>query len=559
MIAATLDHLWQSTLFTLCAGLLTLILRNNGAQIRYWLWFAASVKFLIPFSLLTAAIAHVNQPLPPVLVIATSTADAVEQVAQPFSFTPAAASLASAAAEHVNVAAILLVLWAAGFATMVSRWSVRWSRINTAVRSGTPLPLSAQLPIPVRSCTSAIEPGLVGIWQPILLLPEGIAASLSVPEMSAVLAHELCHMRRRDNLTAAIHMLVEAVFWFHPVVWWLGARLIAERERACDESVLASGNEPETYAEGILKVCRFYVQSPLDCAAGISGADLKKRVEEIMINRRSVPLSTAKKIVLATAAAAAIASLFLAGSVAVPAVAAVAPPQSQDNAPAPPTPDEIEQRRTEQGQPRTAVAFNPEQFDKFVGFYRLNPNAYFTVTRKGERFFARLTGQEDVEWFPESPNKFFAKVVHAQISFITDTQGNVSELVLHQNGRQQHASRVDGTVVKAFEAATQKHIAEGKPDPEREALARRDIAAQQKGEPDLEIMSARLIAAAKQQWPQIQQWNRRVGKFENMVFLHVSQQGWDIYDATYEHGHMIVSVGPLTPDHKLDGIFYQSS
>jgi beta-lactamase regulating signal transducer with metallopeptidase domain len=559
MIAAILDHLWQSTLFTLCAGLLTLILRNNGAQIRYWVWFAASVKFLIPFSLLTAAIAHVKQPFSPVLVIAPLTVDAVEQVAQPFSFTPAAASLASAAAGHANVSAILLVLWAAGLTAVVSLWFVRWSRINAAVRSATPLPLSARLPIPARSSTSVIEPGLVGIWQPILLLPEGIAAALSVPEMDAVLAHELCHMRRRDNLTAAIHMLVEAVFWFYPVVWRLGARLIAERERACDESVLASGSEPEAYAEGILKVCRFYVQSQLDCAAGVSGADLKKRVEEIMINRRSIPISTAKKIMLATVGAAVIASPFLAGAVAVHAAAADTPLQSQDSASAPPTPGEIAQRRKEQRQPRTAVAFDPKQFDKFVGFYRLQPDAFITVTRKEDRFFARLTGQDDVQWFPESPIKFFAKVVHAQISFTTDPQGNVTELVLHQNGREQRALRVDGTVAKAFEAALQKRIAKSAPDPEREALVRRDIAAQQKGAPDLEIMSPGLIAAVKQQWPQIQQWNRQVGKFENLVFLHVSRQGWDIYDATYEHGHMIVSVGPLTPDHKLQGIFYQSS
>jgi hypothetical protein len=300
--------------------------------------------------------------------------------------------------------------------------------------------------------------------------------------MSAVLAHELCHLRRRDNLTAAIHMLVEAVFWFYPLVWWVGARLIAERERACDESVLASGNEPEVYAESILKVCRFYVQSPLDCAAGVSGANLKKRVEEIMINRRLVPMSTAKKIMLGTAGAAAITLPLIAGNVAVHAAAAPAPLQSQENAPAPSTPDEIEQRRAEQGRPRAAVAFEPEQFDKFVGFYQLNPGWFFTVTRKEDHFFARLTGQGDVEWYPESPTKFFAKIVHAQISFITDTQGNATELVLHQNGREQHALRVDATVVNSFEAATQKHIAAGAPDPEREALVRRDIAAQQKGD-----------------------------------------------------------------------------
>jgi bla regulator protein blaR1 len=46
------NHLWQSTLFAIAAGLLTVILRNNHARTRYWLWLTASLKFLIPFSLL---------------------------------------------------------------------------------------------------------------------------------------------------------------------------------------------------------------------------------------------------------------------------------------------------------------------------------------------------------------------------------------------------------------------------------------------------------------------------------------------------------------------------
>ena len=49
------DHIWQSTLFAVVAGAITLALRNNRAQVRYWLWFSASVKFLVPFSLLAAA------------------------------------------------------------------------------------------------------------------------------------------------------------------------------------------------------------------------------------------------------------------------------------------------------------------------------------------------------------------------------------------------------------------------------------------------------------------------------------------------------------------------
>ena len=47
-------------------------------------------------------------------------------------------------------------------------------------------------------------------------------------------------------------MLIEGLFWFHPLVWWLGARMVHERERACDEEVLRAGSEPGTYAESIL-------------------------------------------------------------------------------------------------------------------------------------------------------------------------------------------------------------------------------------------------------------------------------------------------------------------
>ena len=127
---------------------------------------------------------------------------------------------------------------------------------------------------------SLLEPGLVGIVKPVVLLPQGLMARLSHAERDSILAHEFSHLRRRDNVTAAFHMVVETLFWFYPPVWLIGARLVAERERACDENVLAAGHDPEVYAGGILKVCKFCVQSPLACAPGVSGADLKRRVDE---------------------------------------------------------------------------------------------------------------------------------------------------------------------------------------------------------------------------------------------------------------------------------------
>ncbi len=129
---------------------------------------------------------------------------------------------------------------------------------------------------------ASLEPGIFGIAQPVLVWPEGISERLDDAHVEAILAHEVGHVRRRDNLFAAIHMLVEAIFWFHPLVWFLGTRLVEEREVACDEEVLELGSERQIYAESILKICEFCVGSPLACVSGVTGADLKKRIVRIM-------------------------------------------------------------------------------------------------------------------------------------------------------------------------------------------------------------------------------------------------------------------------------------
>jgi hypothetical protein len=182
---------------------------------------------------------------------------------------------------------------------------------------------------------------------------------------------------------------------------------------------------------------------------------------------------------------------------------------------------------------------------------------FFTITREGRHFYSRLTAQPKVEIFPESDIKFFAKIVPAQLSFNLDANGNVTGLVLHQNGREQLFKRVDASVVKEAESEIQRRIDENKPDTERQMLLRREIEAEQRGTPDLEIMSPSLKSAADQQWPAIQDANRRLGKFLSLEFLHVDQRGWDIYQAKYEHGYGIWSVGPLTADHKLMGITFR--
>ena len=185
----------------------------------------------------------------------------------------------------------MLGLWACGFVALTVMRLRGWRRIRAAVRSSRRIDVLG--PMQVRSSPGLLEPGVVGLFHPILLLPDGIAERLTPPQLEAVLAHELCHVRRRDNLTSAIHMIVEAVFWFHPMVWWIGARLLEERERACDEAVLSLGSEPHDYAEGILNVCKSYVESPLSFVSGVTGSNLKKRIQAILAGRVAADLNFA--------------------------------------------------------------------------------------------------------------------------------------------------------------------------------------------------------------------------------------------------------------------------
>jgi len=95
-----------------------------------------------------------------------------------------------------------------------------------------------------------------------------------------------------------------------------------ERERACDEEVLRHATEPEVYAEGILNVCKFYLASPLRSVSGITGSNLKKRIEEIMTRRMVLNLSLGKKLLLAGAGMVAIGMPVAIGILNAPAVRA---------------------------------------------------------------------------------------------------------------------------------------------------------------------------------------------------------------------------------------------
>jgi bla regulator protein blaR1 len=318
------NHLWQSTLFAAGAGLLTLVLRKNRAAVRYWIWLAVSVKFLLPFSLLVAVGNQLEWRSAPA-VVQPQVAIVMDQISQPFATSieilPVPRGPQTA---YADLPTILGGIWLCGVVAGLIFWGRLLTQMRAIRHAATALDL--RLPIPVLSASeqTRIEPGVFGIVKPVLILPAGITDRLTPAQLAAVLAHELCHARRRDNLTATIHMAVEVIFWFHPLVWLIRAQLIEERERACDEEVLKMASEPQVYAEAILNVCKLYVGAPLICVSGIAGADLKRRIETIMRNQMALRLNFPKKALLVTAATVAVAAPVMVGILNLPDVHAQA-------------------------------------------------------------------------------------------------------------------------------------------------------------------------------------------------------------------------------------------
>jgi bla regulator protein BlaR1 len=318
MIAALTNHLWQSTLFGLAVSLLTLAFRNSRAQVRFWLWFSASLKFLLPFSLLLNLGSHLAwTPAAPAEAPHAGSV-AMLQIAEPL---PESLPLtAPPPVRRSRIPILALSIWACGFLYVVLIRFRDYRQIRGAVRASRQVQLS--VPVEVRSSPGVLEPGVFGLFRPVLLLPADIMKRLTPAQFDAVVAHEICHIRRRDNLTASIHMSVEALFWFHPMLWWIGARMIEERERACDEAVLSLGSEPREYAEGILSVCKSYLESPLRSFSGVTGSDLKKRVHAILTGRIAGELSSAKKALLAFVATLALSAPLIVGAIDAPLIRA---------------------------------------------------------------------------------------------------------------------------------------------------------------------------------------------------------------------------------------------
>ena len=160
---------------------------------------------------------------------------------------------------------VVLLVWLSGVAILTLRLLAGWLWVQRLRSRGTaPAPatwqkitarLSKRLHIarPIRLLESAMVevPTVIGWLRPVVLMPASALSGMGPPQLEAILAHELAHIRRHDYLVNLLQTLVETLLFYHPAVWWLSGRIRIERENCCDDLAVSLCGDPYAYAKAL--------------------------------------------------------------------------------------------------------------------------------------------------------------------------------------------------------------------------------------------------------------------------------------------------------------------
>jgi Domain of unknown function (DUF3471) len=338
------------------------------------------------------------------------------------------------------------------------------------------------------------------------------------------------------------------VFWFNPLACWLYSQIVYLAEARSDAAAIEDIEDRIRYAELLVRLGHGPHGST--SLAMARSETVARRVEQLLAETR-LPRKIGWK-----ARASIIACVLPLAAISTGVVAQAPSTPKAENSAMTSDLDTIAKRRAEQAQLRTEVPIDAKILDDYVGYYQL-AGQIFTVTRQGDQLFSQLTGQQPVQFYPESSTKFFAKVVHAQISFVTDPQGRATTLVLHQLGLEQSAKRVDKAEADRIAEQLAKRIKDGTARSGSEAALRRSIESLQSTQPNYDEMAPALAEATRRQLPVLRSSLEHLGQLQSISFRGVGNAGWDVYEVRFANGLSTWRID-LAADGKIGGMLFQT-
>ena len=369
--------------------------------------------------------------------------------------------------------------------------------------------------------TSNIGPAVVGLIRPTIAIPRWVL-DRTAAQQQLILAHESSHLTARDPLMLTGALFVLMLMPWNVFLWWQWHRLRHAIEVDCDARVLRAGHDTRAYGETLIDVGQQRSRFVGIVAAMSETRTLLERRVEIMTTR------TGKTSTYAFAV-----SCLLAAVVAAAATQIVAPQSPGD---------------------RQEITVDTATLDRYVGKYQLGSHFILSVTRDGSQLYNQATGQPKWPIYAETPNKFFFKVVDAQITFAAGDGGPADSATLHQNGRDLVASRVDDATALALEQQLADRVGRQQPQNGSEAALRKHIAAIAAGAPDYGNMTAALQEAVRNQLPAMKESFKEYGALQSLEFKGVSAAGADKYLATYQNGKQAEWFIALEASGKISGL-----
>lgn len=324
---------WQAAIVGGAVLVLSLLARKASPQFRYALWCLVLIKLCCPprLEFVTGVVGWVRVPT------AQRMADRAGSVAQrPEDRTAAADTDKTASAPLCTATRLaadqgvgeasptvaerptqarpamlrswtgaLAAAWLAGVAAMTALVAAQYRRLRGRLSRGTLVDdarvrgalrracetMAIRRPVEVLMAADTASPVLFGLLRPRIVLPEGVASGMPDDQLEAIFLHELTHLRRGDLWFNWVQMILQTLYWFHPVVWYANLRLRREREMIVDDLVLVRlGAKREAYGMSLLSVLRHGAERHLP-ALGYVGiiehtSEMVRRVQRVMDGNR---------------------------------------------------------------------------------------------------------------------------------------------------------------------------------------------------------------------------------------------------------------------------------
>src|SRR5215510_4269158 len=302
---------WQAAVLLACVWVGLTIFRVKSPALRHQVWLFALIA-VAAMPILSGVVQ--NLPLPQPSSRALSYAVELPRIvvtndAAPLVQNPSPALSAKPPTKRPIILSLSFALWLVGVCAFVMKAAINGVR-SRRLRAGARLTSLADLDCAECDCEALRagkarlalsdeirSPILLGLAPPMIVFPADVAAWASPAERRAMLRHELAHVERRDHYVNLFQTVFGAVFFFHPLARYVCRQLSVEREMACDDHVVGSGVEAESYAESIIKAAERSI-APIGALAGAPGGAhqlalfsakqiLERRIEMILNKDRA--------------------------------------------------------------------------------------------------------------------------------------------------------------------------------------------------------------------------------------------------------------------------------